>query len=203
LSKLTSAIKTNAKTALSNTSVGGQEGSSEPLEVLFDLAPVRRSITGRPCGQIVEYDVRRSSSRMCAIFSAVSGIVRLHRRMTGHRRGDFVDVHPRRANRESSPSRSSASVRSVASAILGAGRGYGRHGTSPPNSSISKPRRSRSRRAPAAPAPLRRQTDDQRLQQTLAFEPARRQPLSDPLEQHSLVRDMLVDDGDAFLSPQR
>ena len=34
---------------------------------------VSRSITGRPCGQMVEYAVRRSSSRMCAIFSAVSG----------------------------------------------------------------------------------------------------------------------------------
>ena len=34
---------------------------------------VSRSITGRPCGQMVEYAVLRSSSRMCAIFSAVSG----------------------------------------------------------------------------------------------------------------------------------
>jgi hypothetical protein len=34
---------------------------------------VMRSMTGRPCGQIVEYAVRRSSSRMCAIFSCVSG----------------------------------------------------------------------------------------------------------------------------------
>ena len=30
---------------------------------------VSRSITGRPCGQTVEYAVARSSSRMCAIFS--------------------------------------------------------------------------------------------------------------------------------------
>src|SRR5262249_18042874 len=34
---------------------------------------VNRSITGRPCGQIVEYAVARSSSRMCVIFSYVSG----------------------------------------------------------------------------------------------------------------------------------
>ena len=34
---------------------------------------VRRSMTGRPCGQTVEYAVARSSSRMCVIFSYVSG----------------------------------------------------------------------------------------------------------------------------------
>lgn len=34
---------------------------------------VSLSITGRPCGQIVEYAVARSSSRMCVIFSYVSG----------------------------------------------------------------------------------------------------------------------------------
>ncbi len=35
---------------------------------------VSRSITGRPWGQIVEYAVRRSSSRMWAIFSWVNGM---------------------------------------------------------------------------------------------------------------------------------
>ncbi len=34
---------------------------------------VNRSITGRPCGHTVEYAVALSSSRMCVIFSYVSG----------------------------------------------------------------------------------------------------------------------------------
>ena len=34
---------------------------------------VMRNITGRPCGHTVEYAVARSSSRMCRIFSIVSG----------------------------------------------------------------------------------------------------------------------------------
>src|SRR5262245_66612592 len=38
---------------------------------------VSRSITGRPCGHTVEYAVARNSSRMCAIFSNVSGSLAL------------------------------------------------------------------------------------------------------------------------------
>ncbi len=34
---------------------------------------VSLSMTGRPCGHTVEYAVALSSSRMCAIFSKVSG----------------------------------------------------------------------------------------------------------------------------------
>ena len=46
------------------------ERSSQMRSKFFSISRrVSRSITGRPCGQTVEYDVARSSSRICAIFS--------------------------------------------------------------------------------------------------------------------------------------
>ena len=56
------------------------------------------------------------------------------------------------------------------------------------------PRRARR----SACARRRRQLDQHRLEQPLALEPAARQPLGDPLEQHPLVRDVLIDDRDAL-----
>ena len=52
----------------------------------------------------------------------------------------------------------------------------------------------RHERLPAA----RRQLDEHRLEQPLALEPPARQPLGDALEQHALVRDVLIDDRDAL-----
>ena len=46
---------------------------------------------------------------------------------------------------------------------------------------------------------LRRDLHQHRLQQPLALQRAGGQPLGDPLEQHPLVRDVLVDDGDALV----
>ena len=45
----------------------------------------------------------------------------------------------------------------------------------------------------------RRQLHQDRRQQPLALHPAGRQPLHHLLEQHPLVRDVLVDDGDPFI----
>jgi len=43
-------------------------------------------------------------------------------------------------------------------------------------------------------ASSRRQLDEHRYEQALALEPAARQALGDPLEQHALVRHVLIDD---------
>ena len=48
-------------------------------------------------------------------------------------------------------------------------------------------------------ASVRRQVEQQRLEQALALEPSGRQPLHRPLEEHALVRHVLVDDGDALV----
>ena len=101
----------------------------------------------------------------------------------------------------SRPSRSSASARRAASRPprpSSAGTAVSSH-ASPPNSSTSKPKRSSRSRAPPAPAARRRQLDEQRHQQPLALQAAGRQPLHHALEQHALVRDVLVDDGDALV----
>ena len=45
----------------------------------------------------------------------------------------------------------------------------------------------------------RRQLEHHRHEQALALEPPGGQPLHDPLEQHPLVRDVLVDDADALV----
>ena len=73
---------------------------------------VRRSMTGRPCGQTVEYAVAPSSSRMCVIFSYVSGSFAFtaawHAVVAAIRRSASCTSAPR-----SSPSRSSASAASA------------------------------------------------------------------------------------------
>jgi hypothetical protein len=44
--------------------------STQILSKFFSISRrVSRSITGRPCGQTLEYAVARSSSRICVIFS--------------------------------------------------------------------------------------------------------------------------------------
>ena len=45
----------------------------------------------------------------------------------------------------------------------------------------------------------RRQLDEHRLEEPLALETSRCEPFDDALEQHSLVRDVLIDDRDAFV----
>ena len=71
---------------------------------------------------------------------------------------------------------------------------------SPPNSSISNPNRSSVGRVRDERLALRRrQLDQHRRQQPLALEPARRQPLHHLLEQHPLVRDVLIDDRDPLV----
>ena len=161
---------------------------------------VMRSITGRPCGQTVEYSVARSSSRMWAIFSTSADSWPSPRRGTrcgGDPLQRLLDARPR-----SSPSRSSASARSAASQSSRR-KSAGTADTltlSPPNSSTSKPKRSSVRAARPAPvARRRRSSSTHRHQQPLALERPRRQPLHDPLEQHALVRDVLVDDRNALV----
>ena len=48
-------------------------------------------------------------------------------------------------------------------------------------------------------SPVRRQVEQQRVEQALTLEPSRRQPLHGPLEEDALVGHVLVDDRDAFV----
>ena len=56
------------------------------------------------------------------------------------------------------------------------------------------PSRMRGQRLPSA----RRQLHEDRHEEPLALEAAARQPLGNPFEQHALVRDVLIDDRQAF-----
>ena len=71
---------------------------------------------------------------------------------------------------------------------------------SPPNSSISMPNLSRVGGVLHQRLPLRgRQLHENRRQQPLALQTSGRQPLHDLLEQHPLVRDVLIDDRHSFV----
>ena len=65
--------------------------------------------------------------------------------------------------------------------------------------SRSRSARGRRRARISACLPLGRAARSASAQQPLALEPAARQPLRDPLEQHALVRDVLIDDRDALV----
>ena len=139
---------------------------------------------------------------MYRIFSQRQRIVRLHGGMAGHGRRDAAErvFHARR--RRSSPSRSSASARTAASlsdASSSAGTADRRR-LPPPNSSTSRPNRSSVPRAAGAPDAAR---GDSSIRigvssRWLSRRPAR-QPLHHLLEQHALVRHVLIDDRHAFV----
>ncbi len=98
----------------------------------------------------------------------------------------------------SSPSRSSASASSalaLSSALSSAGAAVTLI-VAPPKLSISKPNRSSSERRARASACCADGGDveQHRHQQPLRFEPPRGELLHHPLEQHPLVRDVLIDD---------
>src|SRR5688572_646068 len=174
---------------------------SDALEVLFDLAPRQpqhhrpavgadRGVRGAP--QLVE-DVRHLLVRQ--------RIVRLHRRMAGHRRRDALDrvVHlgaaiesfqvlGQRPNRRiallpAQHHRVRRDPQQVAAELFE---------LETESLEIGGMRRERLARG-------RRQLHEQRFQQALALETPGRQPLGEPLEQDALVRHVLVDDRDAFL----
>ena len=120
--------------------------------------------------------------------------------MAGHRRGNpfqrVLDLGPAIQSLEILGKRAQRGPRSR-SRVSSAGNAVTRS-ESPPNSSISNPSRSSSAACPTSAWRRRgRHLHQHRLEQTLALQPAARQPLGDPLEQHALVRDVLVDDRDA------
>ncbi len=122
--------------------------------------------------------------------------------MAGHRRGDAPErvlgtASRGRAPRDPRP----APARSPRSRPRRAApEPPTRRRLSPPNSSTSKPNRSSvSAMRGERLALRRRQLDQQRRQQPLALEPADGQLLDDLLEQHPLVRHVLIDDRDPLV----
>ena len=122
--------------------------------------------------------------------------------MAGHRRGDapegfLAPATPGRSPRDPRPAPAQSPRTRTASRSAGTAE---RRRLSPPNSSTSMPNRSSvSRCAASAWRCAGRQVDQQRRQQPLALEPSGRQPLGDLLEQHPLVRHVLIDDRDPLV----
>ena len=175
---------------------------SDPLKVLLDLA-AREAQHHRPAvgtdrriggpAQLVE-DVRH--------LLVCQRVVRLHRRVARHGRGDALDrVVDARAAVEPFEILGQRAQRGVAVlARRAAPETRSTRSESPPNSSTSNPSRSRSAACDAAPGvPPADSSTSIGIEQALAFERAARQPLGDALEQHALVRDVLIDDRDALV----